>query len=158
MTSYPFLPASQSPFAFQPLLGGQLYNAVVPWALWGQRWYLSLSTTSGQQIFYKAVVGSLDPVAAPLTTIAGLYMASVVLPAPPQFIDANWSVSSSNVPSGTTVEAVMPNGLLRLSQPATVTGTDTGAAFSFLIDLVDGYGLGSTLVFVDSSQTFQTNP
>lgn len=157
-TSYPFTPTTLAPFAFQPLLDGQLYNATVPWNLWGQRWYLSLSSTAGQQIVYTAVVGSLDPVQLPLTTQAGLYTASVVLPSPPTIIGANWSINSSNVPTGTTVAAVTPSGVLRLSEPATVTGTDQSATFSFSFNLVAGFGFTSTLIFLASSQTFQTDP
>ena len=157
-TIIPFTPTNLAPFTFGPVLDGQPYNAIVTWALWGQRPYLNLFSASGPLVVTKAIVSSLDPVSTPLTTIRGSYLASVVPVESPSYIDINWSVSSINVPSGTTLGAVTPSGLVRLSQPALVTGTDQTASFSFVFDLIAGYGFDSTMVFNESSMSFIITP
>ena len=156
--TYPFTPNTLVPFSFQPTLDGQPYNAIVSWNLWGQRYYLNLYSASGELVVAEANIGSLDPVMTPLLTSYGLYTASIFLPAPPAFIDENWSVNSTNVPIGTKIEFMTPNGTTRLSELATASGVDPNASFSFVRDLIAGYGFTSTLVFYASSQNFVTDP
>lgn len=153
-TLIPFTPTALAPFTFQPVLDGQTYNAFVPWALWGQRWYLSLLAPSGDQVVYTAIVESGDLADVSLATTAGLYMATVSPPAAPgQYL--NFQVRSTNVPSGTTIAASAGNGVVRLSQPALTTGADQNAVLDFTVDLVAGFGFASTLVFRASSQQFE---
>lgn len=59
MTTFvPFQPQPDAPFQFQLTLDGQLYTATVPWLLFGQRWYMSLTDQGGNLIFYKALISS----------------------------------------------------------------------------------------------------
>jgi len=53
-----FTPSPYAPFSFKPTLDGQVYQATVSWSLFGRRWYLSVTTLSGQLIFMKALTAS----------------------------------------------------------------------------------------------------
>lgn len=154
-TLIPFTPNVLAPFTFQPVLDGQTYNASVPWALWGQRWYLNLTAPSGANVLYEAIRESGDSVGGSITTTAGL--ANAVIDPNGQVLK-NFSVTSVNVPDGTFISYMAQNGYIRLSQPALVTGIDTSVIFDYTVNLVAGYGFTSTLVFRASSQTFEVNP
>lgn len=154
-TLIPFTPTANGAFTFSPVLDGTTYNGVVTWALFGQRWFLNLYAPSGPLIVAIPLVESIDPIAATLTTTRGLYTATVA-PFMEEEPNVGWSVSSSNVPTGTLLDDVsFQSGVVRLSNPASVTGVDTQAAFDKTFNLIGGYGFTSTLVFRGSSQTFE---
>src|SRR4029077_18591213 len=62
-TFFPFPPPANQAFTFQPTLDGVPYSAVVPWNLFGRRFYLQLFTLSGALVLYRALVASLAGVA-----------------------------------------------------------------------------------------------
>ena len=158
MTAFQFQPNTTSVYSFQPTLDGQPYHATVTWNTWGQRWWLNIVSLSGTLVVSRAVVSSANPVSTPLTTTAGLYTASVIpLPAPALLLP-RWAVDSVNVPAGTMLSAVTPSGVVRLSEPASATGTDPNAAFGFFVDMLFGLGFGSTMAFYASSQQFVVSP
>ena len=61
MTTYTqFSPAINQNFSFQPELDGQLYNVIVVWSLFGQRWVVTVYGLSGVLVFQKPLVASPD--------------------------------------------------------------------------------------------------
>ena len=61
MTTYTqFSPAINQNFSFQPTLDGQLYNVVVTWSLFGQRWVVNAYGLSGALVFQKPLIASPD--------------------------------------------------------------------------------------------------
>lgn len=157
-TLIPFTPTARQAFTFSPVLDSTTYNAIVTWSLWGQRWYLNLYSSAGPLVVATALVESVDPIAATLTTTRGLYTATVV-PFMNDEPNEGWSVSSANVPFGTLLDVVsFTSGIVRLTQPALLTGPDPKASFDFAVNLVGGFGFTSTLVFRGSSQTFEISP
>lgn len=154
-TYYAFTPNTTSTFQFQPTLDGEVYQAIIVWNLWGQRWYLNLYANSGPLVVAEPVISSVDQVTSiTLTTTQDEYTATV---SSATGLLANQAIASANVPAGTTIQ-VLAGTTVRLSQPATATGTDPAAVFSFDVNLLAGYGFASTLVFRDSSQNFEVNP
>ena len=64
-----FTPSTTAPFQFQPVLDGQPYTAVITWNLFGQRWYITVSTVSGTLVVCQAMVGS--PLDYNISLVAG---------------------------------------------------------------------------------------
>lgn len=59
MTSYyPFTPSNVQAPSFQATLDGNVYNLMVTWNLFGQRYYLSCFDQSGNRIFTVPVITS----------------------------------------------------------------------------------------------------
>jgi hypothetical protein len=56
---FTFLPQPTSPpFQFQPTLDENDYHAQVTWNVFGQRWYIGLTTSGGIPVFLQAMIGS----------------------------------------------------------------------------------------------------
>jgi hypothetical protein len=53
-----FQPTQFGPFRLQPTLDGNVYTGVVPWGLFGQRWYFSLFALDGTRVFTLPLIGS----------------------------------------------------------------------------------------------------
>ena len=60
MANFAFSPSTNAPFQFVPTLDGQQYLCTVVWNVFGQRWYIRLSTLQGNLVLYKARVESPD--------------------------------------------------------------------------------------------------
>ncbi len=65
---FDFAPSQSGVYSFQPTLDGAIYNATVPWLLFGRRFYLSLASQNGPIVWYGAVVGS--PSSFPLLSMS----------------------------------------------------------------------------------------
>jgi hypothetical protein len=76
MTTFAFTPSNTTPFQFQPTLDGDIYNCLVKWGLFGQRWYLVCSDLSGNPIFTVAMVGS--PPGYDISLTAGYFTSTIV--------------------------------------------------------------------------------
>lgn len=61
-TYFPFRPTAQAAFTFQPVLDGNTYQAIVTWALFGQRYYLNLFSLDNVPVFSRPVVATLPSV------------------------------------------------------------------------------------------------
>lgn len=160
-TIFPYAPSTQSVFQFQPTLDGQEYTALIPWALWGQRPYLSIYRLDGTLVVSKALVGS--PIGLNVETIA--WSRGVV------------TVQTENphrYPIGQTIDLTMVgcapdtyNGVQRclITGPRTFTyqlssnpGSFTAVGVvNYDINLVQGY-FSSTLVFRTASNQFEVTP
>lgn len=169
MTQYfPFASSSTSVFSFSPTLDSEIYNATVPWLLFGRRYYLSLQALDGTQIWYGAVVGS--PSAFDLASLAWAHGRAIATTTTPHGLRPTETVAL-------TVAACAPaafNGLVEafVTGPSSLSwplDTDPGQVTALGrasqdLNLIGGVpnGLGgyfsSTLVFRTASQTFEVNP
>lgn len=59
MTTYvSFAPIAIEPFGFQATLDGVVYQVLVTWNLFGQRWYVNIYDLSGTLVWIIAMIGS----------------------------------------------------------------------------------------------------
>ncbi len=79
MTTYvAFAPQTSGiPWVGQFTLDGKSYRAQASWNIAGQRWYLSLSDTSGNVVWYGPLVGS--PLDYDIYLAPGIFTASTLL-------------------------------------------------------------------------------
>lgn len=74
---YDFSPSLANPFQFQPTLdNGIVYSCFVTWNIYGQRWYLSIYTLTGQLVLSRAMVGS--PIGYDISLTTGYFTTSIV--------------------------------------------------------------------------------
>lgn len=76
MTTFNFSPSEVAPYQFQPTLDGQVYNAVVTWNVFGQRYYLNLYDLTGALVLATAMVGS--PLDYDISLVAGYFDSKLV--------------------------------------------------------------------------------
>lgn len=165
MTTYiQFIPQPTQAFIFAATLDGSPVTCQVPWSLFGNRWYLSLIDTSGLQIVYRALAASPDPIVIKNMTWDaddGVFVETVQ----PHMLEF---MSTCEL----TIQGVTPTTLNGV-WPCFVTGPTTFAykppglqiapiqsfgQMSYDINLAEGYFTTSTLVFRQSTQTFEINP
>jgi hypothetical protein len=60
MTKVPFNPRPDAAFQFSATLDGEPHTMLVPWNVFGQRWYLVCLGANGLVVFNVPVVGSPD--------------------------------------------------------------------------------------------------
>ena len=157
-----FQPSTVQPFQFSPTLDGQVYNATVPWLLFGARYYLRLTALNGTLVLQTALVGSPSGIALQSISWANGY-----------------AMATADVPHGykvgrtvtLTISGASPaayNGQVAaiITGPNTFSWalpTDPGMATvfgmaSYNINLVGGYFVTSTLVFRQRNQQFEVTP
>lgn len=161
-TLFNFQPPAQSNYQFQPVLDGNPYTAVVPYLMFGQRWYLALLALNGSLIFYRSLVGSPGGVSVQAMS---------------------WQTGYVNVQTtaphgyrvGQTVELTVKGcapAAYNGSFPCLITGDDTfsyplagdpGAASTlgtatYDLNLAWGYFQTSTLVYRAPTQQFEVTP
>ena len=168
MTIFPFTPSTAAVFSFSPTLDGQVYNATVPWLIFGSRYYLSLSSPGGDQIWYGGLVGSPSGFSiASLAWANGIVAAQTVVP-------HGYKVATT---VELTIDGCAPAAYDGL-YPCLITGPSSfsymlasnpgiasvlGTA-AFNINLIGGVPnasgapFSSTLVFRESSQQFEASP
>ena len=77
MTTYiPFTPSATAPFQFQPILDDQVYNVIITWNLFGQRYYVNVYDTSGSLIVTLPMIAS--PLANDISIVAGYFTSSLI--------------------------------------------------------------------------------
>jgi len=84
MTTYVnFYQPSNAPFQFQATLDGVSYTCTVPWNLFGQRYYLTVSTLDGTVVVNLPLIGSpLNPNALPnvdINLVRGYFQTSTLV-------------------------------------------------------------------------------
>jgi hypothetical protein len=57
---FPFTPSAFANFSFQPTFDGATYNGVVTWSYYGQRYYLTISTVQGANVYTLPLIASPD--------------------------------------------------------------------------------------------------
>jgi hypothetical protein len=75
-TRFTFTPSPLQPFQFQPTLDGSVYIATVTWNLAGQRWFITISTLTGNRVLTRAMVGS--PAGFDINLVWGYFSSSLV--------------------------------------------------------------------------------
>jgi hypothetical protein len=78
MTSYKFIPSNITAFSFQPTLDGVVYNIIVVWSLFGQRYYVNCYTNTGSLVFSLPLIGSLDGPEYSVNLAAGYFKSTLV--------------------------------------------------------------------------------
>ena len=165
MTTYTdFVPNGAAPFAWQPTLDGAVYNAVVVWNLFGQRWYLSLSDLSGDLVLLIALAGSEIGVAVQSLTWDDLNLVVDVVTAIPHGYAVGQTLDltlSGNAPA-------VFNGIFKclVTGPDTFTfpmAADPGAptllgAATYDVNLVAGYFTTSALIYRTANAQFEVSP
>lgn len=167
MATYDFVPTQQNPpFLFQPTLDGVQYTATVGWNLFGQRWYMALTTLDGTLIDEMAVIGSP----------AGLVLQTITWDAVQQIATAE-TLEEHGYPIASTlvlrIAGAAPDGFngqfevlitttTTFTWPLTADPGNPGATSAGLvfydISLVAGYFSSSLLVYREAAQQFEVLP
>lgn len=71
-----FAPSPSAPFQFTPTLDGQQYSVVIVWNMFGQRWYMNLSTLTGALVLSRSLVGS--PPDYDINLVSGYFKSTLV--------------------------------------------------------------------------------
>lgn len=165
---FPFSPSVSAAFQFQPQLDGAVYNATVPWSLFGARYYLNLSAIDGTQIWYGAIVGS--PTGVQIQALSWANGIVTVTTADPHGYKIATTVAltlTGCAPDAYNgqVEAFITGATTFSFMLAADPGPATGfGATSFNVNLIGGVpnevgtAFASTLVFRQQSQTFEVSP
>ena len=166
MTTYTrFAPTAAAPFQFQTTLDGALYNVVVTWNTFGQRWYINIYDQTGNLALCRALVES--PSGVPIESASWQSRIVTVLCDGPHGYILGSTVNL--MITGLQPAAYNGNVFAFITGPATFTYplvTNPGAATvqggqcfmeNYNISLTKGY-FASTLVFRDATQTFEVSP
>lgn len=164
MTTYVlFQPSPVAAFSFSATLDLQTVNCAVPWSLFGFRWYLSLTDTSGNLLVYRSLVGSRDGVANKSISWSfdGRITVETAQPHGYAFMETIDLTLSGVAP-------IVLNGIWEafITSPTTYQfnlPTDPGTITAFgrtdyNINLVENYFSFSTLVFRESTKNFEISP
>jgi len=73
-----FSPNSTQVFQFQATLDGAIYTARVPWNVYRQSWYISVSDQSDKLIVYTPLVGSPPLPASSINLVGGYFTTSTL--------------------------------------------------------------------------------
>jgi len=153
MQSFPFTTLPKGPFSFVPTLDGLAYSANVTWSIFGRRWYLNLTDSTGAHFLTTAVVES--PPFAPIGSLEwdSLRQIVVLTAAAPHGLPVGGVAMQ-------TIRGCSPDSYNGLWQMKVVSSTeltyvqtsDPGAlvalgSFGRDIDLVDAYFSISSLVY-----------
>lgn len=76
MTTIRFTPSPKSNFQFQPTLDGTVYNCLIKWNLFGQRYYLNIYTLQRVLVVCLPLIGSPNDYDISLT--AGYFTTPIV--------------------------------------------------------------------------------
>jgi hypothetical protein len=161
MTSYQFIQSDIVAFNFQPTLDGAVYNVVVGWSLFGQRYYVTCRTSTGTLVFSVPLIGSLDGIHIQSAEWANGYVtATCDIPHSFHFgtsVDITVTGFSPAEYNGNFRANMVDR--TRFSYPLS---TDPGAVASlgyvqYNINLAAGY-FNSSLVYRANSQTFEVTP
>ena len=161
MTVFPFQPTQQAPFQFQPTLDGQTYNAIITWNLFG-RFYLNLYSLSNVLVVCEALVGS--PVGINIQSLTWLQGNAILTCSLPHGFKpgstATLTVQNCAPASYNGVfsmlavsDTVLSYSIATALDPASQLGSVTSD-----INLIQGYGFTSTLVYRTASQQFEVSP
>lgn len=150
-----FVPSSAGPFTFQATLSGVVYNVIVTWNVFGQRFYLNLYDVSGDLVLARALSSSGAALVASLSWANSI--ATAVLPQPhlvPIGSVAAIDVSGTGVEFDGAFEALATNEVTLTYPLAVNPGEAAQGVASFDLNLLAGYNLG-TLLFHEDSQQFE---
>lgn len=159
-----FVPGNVTAFSFQFTANGVPYIATVPWVLYAQRYHLSITDLSGNQILWRGLVSSGPRYTAALNWANGTAVATVQgLHSVPIGQCANIRVSQTGTSFDGEFTALSIN-LTSLSYalaPAPSASLPQSGTVGFDMNLLDGVTLsdgtpvGSFLLFHWDTQQFE---
>lgn len=77
MTTYTnFEPSLTENFIFNPTLDGAVYTATITWNLFGQRYYINITTIQGVLIVCLPLIGS--PIGYDISLTAGYFQSTLI--------------------------------------------------------------------------------
>ena len=76
-TTVAFTPSLTAAFQFDATLDGELYNIVVTWNFYAQRYYINIYDSSNQLVVCKSMVGS--PADYDLNLVANYFQSSTLV-------------------------------------------------------------------------------
>jgi len=160
-----FSPPPNAPFQTNITLDGTLYTLLVNWNLFGQRWYVNLFNQTNTRILTLPLIGSQTAFSINSITWDPIKQVTTVVTA-----------VAHSIPIGTvakvTISGLVPTAYLglwvmeakdayTLTFPLTIdpgsNATATGLAAQN-INLIEGYGFTSTLVYREENATFEVTP
>ena len=159
-----FVPGTVTAFSFQFTANGVSYIATVPWVLYAQRYHLSITDLSGNQILYRGLVSSGPRYTAALNWANGIAVATVTgLHSVPIGQCANIRVSQSGTgfDGNYTALSINPTSLtygLTLAPAASLPQSGSVSFDMNLLDKVtlsDGTPVGGYLLYHYSTQQFE---
>jgi hypothetical protein len=158
----PFIPGPTEAFRFTPTLDGQTYSVVVPWSLFGRRWYINLLNLNGRRIFSKALIGSdLGRTIESLTWAGGAVLLTTELPHGYKYLDTiNVSVTGCfPVEYNGRVQALV-TGDRTLRYPLAVRpgGASQFGVVAYEVNLIENYFTTSTLIYRTQTKQFEVTP
>jgi hypothetical protein len=160
-TYFNFTPSVTAAYQFQPTLDGQVYNCIILWSLFGQRYYIQIADLSGNIIVYEALTGS-DTGVNISSLVWNQGQVTLTTSAPHGYrigavIDLTVSGCAPAAYDGRFQCQITGRETLTYSLAAN-PGTATGfGALTYDISLVSGY-FQSTLVFRKPNMQFEVNP
>ena len=89
MATYSFTLSPNAPFQFIPTLDGQQYLCTVVWNVFGQRWYIRLSTLQGALVLYRAVAWSPEAAVGSINLLFGYFTSTMVFRSSSQTIEVS---------------------------------------------------------------------
>ena len=163
MTTYfQFVPNSQAPFAFQPTLDQQQYAATVSWNLFGQRWYINVNQLTGELVFSLPLLGSPDGVSIESATWAfGTVTAVTSRPhnyTVGQTVELTLTGFAPDAYNGVVLAFIVDAMTFTYSIAGNPGPTTQLGSEIYNLNLAGGYFTTSTLVYRESSQTFEVTP
>lgn len=76
VATFDFVPTTNATFTFQPTLDGQVYNVIVTWNLFGQRFYVNIYELGGALVVSLPLIGS--PLDYDISLTAGYFTSKMV--------------------------------------------------------------------------------
>lgn len=159
---FPFVPNVQAPFAFQPTLDRLGYTATVTWNLFGQRWYLNVNELTGGLVFSLPLLGSPD--GTDIESVAWAFGKVTAKTARPHNYTVGLTVQvtisgcAPDAYNGTVAAYIVDVDTFTYQVAANPGDATLLGAQIYNIDMAAGYFDASTLVYRESSQTFEVTP
>lgn len=163
MTTYAFTPGNMSPpFSFQPSLDGETCTVSVFWNTYAQRWYVSVTDLSGDQICYVPLIGS--PTAANIAELSwsqGIVTLVTVNPHGWQLgVDVPITVAGClpNAYNGTQTAYVVDPYTIQYPLAQDPGAPSSLGAAGYTVNIVGAFFDESILYYLPASLQFVVNP
>lgn len=162
MTSYyDFTPSTTALFQFQPTLDGKTYSIIIPWALFGRRYYVNCYALDGSLVFSVPLAGSPIGVALQsLTWWEGSDYGTTISPhgcAIGSTIKLTISGAVPDAYNGAVEALIIDASSFSYPLPGSLPPATSLGAVSFDLNLAGGY-FNSTLVYRSANGQFEVSP
>lgn len=161
-TIVPFTPSSQTAFTFQATLDSNLYNMIVPWNLFGQRYYLSCYDLTNNLIFSLPLIGSTD--AINIESASWVNNTVTITASQPHKLKVgsvvNLTIYNMNPSSfnGTFMCYIINSTQFSYTVVGYPGSVSSLGSFYYGINIASGYFNTSSIIYRTSSQQFEISP